>query len=128
MFCRRAMRLFDQKLKLPTVHQWNLTVEHELPGGVVAQASYIGRRGIRLLRAYDVNQINADPILPSFVIMQSNVGKGCAPDGTGCAGGQPVPIVQSGAVTAVFVNSTTTRNDLVQNGAGNFAGRIEQNF
>src|SRR5438552_273921 len=73
MFCRRAMRLFDQKLKLPTVHQWNLTVEHELPGGVVAQASYIGRRGLRLLRAYDVNQIKADPILPSFLIMQQNM-------------------------------------------------------
>src|SRR5262249_13809419 len=60
---------FDQKLKLPTVHQWNLTLEHELPGGLVAQVSYIGRRGLRLLRPYDLNQINADPILPSFLVM-----------------------------------------------------------
>src|SRR5206468_3119954 len=122
------LTVFDQKLKLPTVHQWNLTVEHELPWGMLAQASYIGRRGLRLLRAYDVNQINADPILPSFLIMQQNVAKGCQPDGTGCAGGLSVPIVASGAVTAAFVNSSTTKTDLSQNGAGNLAGRIEQNF
>src|SRR4029077_15620536 len=67
-------------------------------------------------------------ILPSFSIMQKNVGQGCQPDGTGCANGTPVPIVTSGAVTAAFVNSATTKTDLSQNGAGNFAGRIEQNF
>src|SRR5213593_1693810 len=126
MFCRRAMRLFDQKLKLPTVHQWNLTVEHELPWGVVAQASYIGRRGIRLLRAYDVNQINADAILPSFLLMQQNVRNGCRPDGTGCASGVTIPIVTSGIASSTFVNSTTTQSDLTLNAAGNFAGRIEQ--
>jgi len=120
------MRLFDQKLKLPTVHQWNLTVEHELPGGVVAQASYIGRRGLRLLRAYDVNQINADPILPSFLIMQQNIRNGCRPDGTGCANGVALPIVTSGIVPSAFVNTSTTQSDLTLNGAGNFAGRVEQ--
>jgi hypothetical protein len=94
----------------------------------VLEVGYIGKRGLRLLRAYDINQINADPILPSFLIMQKNVNAGCSPDGTGCSGGTPVPIVTSGAVTAAFVNSTTTKTDLTQNGAGNFAGRIEQNF
>jgi hypothetical protein len=123
-----TLTTFDQNLKLQTVHQWDLTIQRELPGGVVLEAGYIGKRGMRLLRAYDVNQINADPILPSFSIMQANVAQGCNPDGTGCSSGQPVPIVQSGAVTAAFVNSTTTKTDLSQNGAGNFAGRIEQNF
>src|SRR5438034_8697132 len=120
------MRVFGQKFKLLTVHQWNLTVEHELPWGVVAQASYIGRRGMRLLRAYDVNQINADPILPSFVIMQQNMRNGCRPDGTGCANGVAVPVVTSGIVSSTFVNSTTTQSDLTLNAAGNFAGRVEQ--
>jgi hypothetical protein len=121
-----ALTVFDQKMKLPTVHQWNLSIEHELPWGVVAQASYIGRRGLRLLRAYDVNQINADSILPSFLIMQQNMSKGCRPDGTGCANGVTVPIVAAGIVNSTFVNSTTTQSDLTLNGAGNFAGRVEQ--
>src|SRR5262245_30879990 len=122
------LTVFDQKLKLPTVHQWNLTVEHELPGGVVAQVSYIGRRGTRLLRAYDLNQINADPILPSFLIMQQNVQNGCTPAGTGCANGVIPPLVTAGIVTAVFVNSTNTQTDIAQNEAGDFAGRAEQQF
>src|SRR5262249_18551072 len=120
------LTVFDPKLKLPTVHQWNLTIEHQLPWGLVAQGSYIGRRGLRLLRAYDVNQINADSILPSFLIMQQNVRNGCQPDGTGCAGGAPVPIVRSGIVSSTFVNSSTTQSDLNLNAAGNFAGRVEQ--
>src|SRR5207244_11728718 len=107
-------------------HQWNLTIEHELPWGVVAQASYIGRRGLRLLRAYDVNQINADSILPSFLIMQQNMRNGCRPDGTGCANGVAVPIVTSGIVPSAFVNTSTTQSDLTLNAAGNFAGRVEQ--
>ncbi len=122
-----ALTMFDQNLKLPTVHQWNFGIQRELPMGFVMETNYIGRRGLRLLRAYDLNQINADPILPSFLIMQQNVAKGCQPDGTGCAGGQAVPIVTSGAVTAAFVNSSTSKTDLAQNGAGNMAGRIEQN-
>jgi len=124
-----ALTVFDQNFKLPTVHEWSLTIQRELPGGFLAQVGYVGRRGLRLQRAYDVNQINADPILPSFIAMQQNVGLGCNPDGTGCPSGvapRPVPIVANGIVTGAFVNTSTTRTDLTQNGAGNFAGRVEQ--
>src|SRR2546425_6719183 len=94
--------------------------------GFVAQVSYIGRRGTRLLRAYDLNQINADPILPSFLIMQQNMRNGCRPDGTGCANGVAVPILTSGIVPSAFVNTSLTQSDLTLNAAGNFAGRLEQ--
>lgn len=120
--------VFDPHIKLPTIHDWDLTIQRQLPGDMVLQAGYVGKRGTRLFRAYDINQIDAAPILPSFAIMQQNVANGCQPDGTGCAKGQPVPIVASGAVTSAFVNSATTKTDLAQNGAGNLAGRIEQNF
>jgi len=123
-----SMTAFDPNLKLQTVHEWDFTIQHQLPKGMLLEAGYIGKRGMRLLRAYDLNQINADPILPSFLIMQQNVAKGCQPDGTGCSNGQPVPIVTSGAVTSAFVNSATSKTDLSQNGAGDMAGRIEQNF
>ena len=124
-----ALTMFDQNYKVPTVHEWNLTVQHELPGGVVAQVGYVGRRGLRLQRAYDLNQINADGILPSFLAMQQNFNNGCQPDGTGCPVGKsgvPVPIVQQGIVNSAFVTSSTTKSDLSTNAAGNFAGRVEQ--
>ena len=124
-----ALTMFDQNLKLPTVHEWNLNIQRELPGGFVAQAGYVGKRGMRLLRSYDINQIDGGPIVPSFLIMQQNVAAKCNPDGSGCPSGvtgKPVPLVTSGIVTASFVNSATSMNDLSQNAAGNMAGRIEQ--
>jgi hypothetical protein len=129
---------FDPNLQLPTVHQWNLNVQRELPGGFVAQVAYIGRRGTHLLRAYDINQINADKLLPDFLLMQQNVAKGCNPDGLGCPAGvtgalvsivnypASVPNSPKGPLTQAFVNSTTSRSDLALNAAGNMAGRIEQ--
>ena len=121
-----AAIVFDPNLKLPTVHEWDLTIQRELKGGAVIEVAYIGKRGMRLFRGYDINQINADPIVPQFITMQQNVAKGCKPDGTGCSGGQAIPLVTSGILTSAFVNSATTLTDLAQNAAGDFAGRIEQ--
>src|SRR5262249_38320055 len=127
---------FDPALKLPTVHEWNVGIQHELPKGFVVQIGYVGRRGTHLFRAYDLNQIDAAPILGSFKIMQQNVSNNCLPDGSGtldptkpaCYNPQTVPLVTSGVLKASFVNSSTTLSDLATtaNAAGNFAGRIEQ--
>ena len=119
---------FDPNLKLPTVHEWSASFQRELPHGFVFQAAYIGRRGLRLFRAYDINQISADPILPSFLIMQQNVANGCTAAGTGCptgVTGTSPPIVSSGIVSASFVNSSTVAGQLATNAAGAFAARIE---
>ncbi len=124
----------DPDYKLPTVHQWNLSLQRELPGGFVGQLAYVGHRGLRLQRAYDLNQMSADSILPSFLIMQRNYNLGCKPDGTGCPSGvtgTPVPIVVSGAIpsslVSTVINSSTTIGYLTTNAAGSFASRIEQN-
>jgi hypothetical protein len=124
-----AASVFDPDLKVPTVHQWNFTIQREIAGKVLAQIGYVARRGTRLYRAYDINQINADPILPSFLAMQQNVRAGCAANGTGCpAGATPtvVPLANVPGVTAAFLNSSTTADDLRLNAAGTFAGRLEQ--
>jgi hypothetical protein len=121
-----TLTVFDQNLKMPTVHEWNFNVQRELPGGLVAQTGYVGKRGLRLMRAYDINQIDAAPILPSFLIMQQNVANKCNADGSGCALGKTVPLVTSGILTSAFVNSSQSATDLAQNAAGNMAGRIEQ--
>ncbi len=127
------VRVFDQGLQMPTVHMWNLDIQRELPGGFVVSAAYVGRRGTRLYRAWDANQINITPILPSFLAMRHNLrlGGGCRPDGTlssgaPCAGAQDVPIVKQGLVTAAFVNSSATQTELAQNAAGSLGNRIEQ--
>jgi hypothetical protein len=121
-----SVTVFDPNLKLPTVHEWDLTIQHNLKSRLVLEVGYIGKRGMRLYRGYDLNQIDAGPILPSFLIMQANVAKGCKADGSGCSGDTAVPLITSGILTAAFVNSSTTANDLATNAAGDFAGRIEQ--
>jgi hypothetical protein len=124
-----AITVFDQNLKVPTVHQWNFTLQRDIYRGLVLQAGYVGRRGTRLYRSYNINQIDAAPILPSFLAMQSNVAKGCAPSGSGCPAGvapSVVPIVRDAIVTAAFANTATTRTELAQNGAGSLVTRIEQ--
>ena len=121
--------VYDPNFKTATVHQWNLTIQRELPGGFLLQTGYVGNRGERLYSQTDVNQVSAAPILSSFTALQSNFSKGCKPDGTGCpagVAGASVPLVVNGIVTSTFVNSSTTITDLQQNAAGNFAGRIEQ--
>ena len=120
---------FDPNFKTATVHQWNIGIQRELPGGFVLSTTYVGNRGERLYSQTDLNQVGAGPILPSFLAMQSNLAGGCKPDGTGCpngVNGQSVPIVTSGIVSSTFVNTSTSITDLQQNAAGNFAGRIEQ--
>lgn len=125
-------RVFDPNLKLPTVHMWNLTLQRELPGAIAVSLGYVGRRGTRLYRTYDANQIDAAPILPSFFALQQNARiPGCRPDGTtasgaACPGAVAVPLVQQGIVNAAFVNSAASTTDLPNNAAGNMAGRIEQ--
>ena len=124
-----AVVVFNPNLKIPTTHQWNITIQRELPGGYVVQAGYIGRRAMRLFRGWDINQIQARPILPSFLAMQQNLNAGCAPSGSGCPAGvtaAAVPLVRDGVVTAAFVNSSATITNLRQNAAGELAGRIEQ--
>ena len=130
--------VFDPHMNLPTVHEWNFSIQRELPWGFVMQAAYIGRRGERLFLAYDANQINADAIVPSFLIMQQNRAKGCTPAGTGCPAGvtgvAPALLSQlqtlgglSATAAASFLNSSTTINELDINSAGATARRIEDN-
>jgi len=123
--------VFDPKLKIPTVHEWNLNIQHQLPFGVVAQIGYVGKRGLRLLRSYDINQLKVDHdgLLQSFLLAQSNVRKGCSADGTGCPGGvtgQPIGILATIFPGSSGVNSGTSQTDLLRNGFANMMQRIDR--
>ncbi len=121
---------FDPNLKVPTVHEWNLTIQRELPKGFVAQVGYIGKRGMRLYRAYDLNQIRTDQpgFLQSFLIAQQNIFNGCKPDGTSCPAGitgvAPTLLVQLAG--ASFINNSTSQSNFRLNGLGELARRIDQ--
>jgi hypothetical protein len=128
-----SLTTFEPYMKLPAVHEWNLSIQRELPAGFVVQGAYIGHRGTHLLREYNIDQINSDSILPSFLTMQQNYNAGCNPDGTGCPSGVTggsVPIVTSGAIPSsllsTIINNSTTKGYLTTNAAGSFAQRIEQ--
>jgi hypothetical protein len=128
-------RVFDQGLRLPAVHMWNFTVQREMGRGYVAQVGYVGRRGSRLYRTWDMNQIDGAPLLPSFLAMQQNIalGGGCRADGTlangsRCTGAVNVPFITQGIMTSAFANSAVSTTDLspAQNALGNMAQRLEQ--
>ncbi|MBM3783312.1 MAG: TonB-dependent receptor [Acidobacteria bacterium] len=126
-----SARVFDQNLQLPTVHMWNLNIQRELPGGFLASAAYVGRRGTRLYRAVDLNQNDVTSLLPSFLAMQRNLTiANCRADGTlanntPCPGASAVPFIQRGLIDGAFANTAASRTDLQQNAAGNMAMRIE---
>jgi len=141
--------VFAPEMKLPTVHQWSLSFQRELPLKMVMQAAYVGRRGTHLFFAGNRNQINADPILPSFLLLQENMRRGCLPAGTGALPGftctNPIPaaniplLAPGTGITAAIVNNSAAINEIspgvsnsttvfpVANAAGAFAERIENN-
>jgi Carboxypeptidase regulatory-like domain/TonB dependent receptor len=131
-----AIGAFDPNLKNPSVHEWDLTIQRELPGHFVAEIGYVGKRGTHLYRAYDLNQINVSQpgFLDAFNIARQNVFNGCRADGTGCPvgviGTTPTLLVQLTGSTigssTSFLNSTTSANNLKLNNIGNLAQRIDQ--
>lgn len=120
---------FDPNLMNPSVHEWNLTIQRELPWRIVGQIGYIGKRGTHLYRAYNLNQIsiNQPGFIQSFDIAQANVFAGCNADGTGCptgvTGQSPTLLMQLGSSS--FLNSSTSLSDLQRSNIGNMAQRLD---
>ena len=129
--------VFAPKMQLPTVHEWNLGIQRELPGGFVMQAAYIGRRGEHLFMAYDINQIKVEPILSSFLMMQANNrATNCLPSGATRDTTKPacvpvflstqIPMLAPGTgISPSFVDSATTQGELNVNNIGGTARRVE---
>jgi hypothetical protein len=46
----------DKFLATPYAQQWTLNVQHQLPGAVVLDASYVGKKGTKLRQTRDINQ------------------------------------------------------------------------
>jgi hypothetical protein len=91
---------FDPNLKIPTVHEWNLTIQRELPWNFVGQVGYVGKRGTRLYRAYDLNQLRTDQpgFLQDFMAAFNNIAI-CKANSTACLNAQAAAGVSSGSRT-----------------------------
>ena len=147
-----GVTLFAPKLLMPSVHEWSLSWQRELPWQLVMQAAYVGRRGTHLYYAGNRNQTNPDSILPSFLLMQQNLRNGCLPAGTGplVTGGTctnpvtTIPLLAAGTgITAAIVNASAAINEIspgvtvtgsggtttfvAANALGAFADRVENN-
>jgi hypothetical protein len=57
-FSTSSLTVFDPSTRSPKTNQWGLSLQRELGKGFVFEANYIGRHGVGLYGAYDVNQVN----------------------------------------------------------------------
>lgn len=75
------IRAFNENIKTPYLHDFNFGIQYEIFKGTSLEVRYVGNRGKKLYRGYDVNEVNIfakDPktgqsILDAFKIAQSNL-------------------------------------------------------
>lgn len=107
---------FDPNLKNPSVHEWSLTVQRELPWRIVGEVGYVGKRGTHLYRAYDLNQIN---IKPEFLAAFNQARTGAVPT-------LFAQMLGGTAAATTFLSSSSSINDLNTNDVGDFATRVDR--
>lgn len=75
------IRAFDENIKTPYVHDFTFGVQYEIFKGTSLEVRYVGNRGKKLYRGYDVNQVNilakdtvtGQTFLDAFRISQNNL-------------------------------------------------------
>ncbi len=117
----------DPNLKIPTTHQWNLSIQRDLGKQVVLEVAYVGRHASHLSRAYDLNQLKLSPeYLTSFNTARTNLVKcGNVLGTSGC--GSPVGLLQTILGTTTLA-STTATTPLLNNSAAGLASTIDTTY
>ena len=124
-----AVGAFDPNLKNPSIHEWSLTIQRELPLHFLTEIGYVGKRGTHLYRAYDLNQVflGQPGLLDAFNVARTNVLNGCNADGSAtktCAGG-PTPTLLLQLTNSTLGNTKSNLNgrssDFKLNNIGAFA-------
>lgn len=75
------IRAFDENLRTPYVHDYSVGVQREIFKGTSLEVRYVGNRGKKLYRGYDVNEVNifardantGQTFLDAFLIAQNNL-------------------------------------------------------
>ncbi len=124
-----AIGAFDQNMKNPAVHEWNASIQREMPWHVVTEVGFIGKRGTHLQRAYDLNQVDiSQQFLDSFIIARNNFLKGCLPDGTSVVGVCTTGVAPTYLLTLVkasFINGSGQTTNIRRGGVGDFATSMD---
>jgi hypothetical protein len=74
-FQTTSINVVDPNLQFPESHQWFVGIQRELWSKNVIEVNYIGRRGVHLFGAYNVNQVNifaSDPRCPENFLQAFN--------------------------------------------------------
>jgi hypothetical protein len=95
-----AIFTIDPDLKTPYVQQWNIGVQREVFGDMVAEVRYVGNRGTKLTRGVDINQqrIFAGGFFEDFQRARFNFlncGGRVNPTAAQCANRQPLQVLPS---------------------------------
>lgn len=136
------IRAFNENLKTPYIHDFNFGIQYEIFKGTSLEVRYVGNRGKKLYRGYDVNEVNIfakDPktgqsILDAFKIAQNNLAISRARGGgdnfaynAAFTGSTPNPLMDVlffGRATEFTNANYITRLD--QNRAGDFADYVSR--
>jgi hypothetical protein len=123
----QTVRVYDTNLRMPYVQNWNVSLQREIFNGALLEIRYVGNKGTRLVRGFDVNEANIfeNGILEAFRAVQTggshplleqifrglNLGLG-AIDGTTVTAG------------ASLRNNANTRNFFALGDVGGFANYL----
>jgi hypothetical protein len=75
IFDGAAPSAFDPNLKTGYVQSWTLSIQRELTKDTVFEARYVGNRGIKLTRRYNINEVNTveNGFAREFLLAQQNL-------------------------------------------------------
>jgi hypothetical protein len=136
---------FDPNLQAPYVQSWTFGFQRELTKDTVFEARYVGNRAVKLIRAYNLNEVNIfeNGFLPEFINAQRNLAifRGANPNcgqtgqpacnfgNRGLPGQVSLPIFSAsfgGPNSGTFANATFI-DFLTQGQAGAAAGLLGNN-
>jgi hypothetical protein len=116
----------DQNLKMPTVHEWNLSVQRDLFKKTVLEVAYVGSHAVRLPRGYDRNQLNLPgDYLQSFLTARSNLINCANAAGTSTCG-QSVGVLQK--ILGSTLTTSTATTPLLNGSAAGLASTIDTTY
>jgi hypothetical protein len=126
---------FAQDLRSPYVQTWSLSLSREITPNLALEVSYVGNRGVKLLRGIDINETNIfeNGFLQEFLSAQNNLAisraqnRGSRFDNQGLAGQQPTPIFSAlfaGLTTAQGFGNATFIQLMEQDQAGELASQL----
>jgi hypothetical protein len=62
-FSTNSLSVIDPDLQFPQIHEWSISFQREIKNNVI-EVNYIGKHGVHLQGAYNVNQVNIFATVP----------------------------------------------------------------